>query len=255
MTLIDDRYLTDPQAASRICRLFPSLFYYSRMAGIVLRASRLAKRNAYGDDLWVLDSWRIVEALERVGVRFSIEGREYLRDLNGPCVIVGNHMSTLETFVLPCLIWPFTKVTFVVKRSLVEYPVFRHVMVSRKPVLVERINPREDFKVVMEEGKARLGAGLSVVVFPQTTRTTRFDPEEFNSIGVKLAKRAGVPILPVALKTDAWSNGRFLKDFGPINPDKMVHIAFGAPLEVTGNGQAEQETIIGFIQEKLESWT
>jgi 1-acyl-sn-glycerol-3-phosphate acyltransferase len=40
-------------------------------------------------------------------------------------------MSTLETFVLPYLIAPHRPMTFVVKKSLVEYPVFKHVMRAR----------------------------------------------------------------------------------------------------------------------------
>ena len=206
--LLTDQYRTPEDAGSVLGKLLPSLCYYSRMAAIVWRASRRARAGDYDDAAWAASSHEIIAALEGVGVRFAIEGREHLRDLPGPCVFIGNHMSTLETFVLPGLLIPFTRTTFVVKKSLTEYPVFRHVMVNRDPVVVERTNPREDFKVVMEEGGRRLADGISVVVFPQTTRTTAFDPEQFNTIGVKLAKRAGVPIVPVALKTDAWGNGR-----------------------------------------------
>ncbi|MDO3378707.1 lysophospholipid acyltransferase family protein [Geoalkalibacter halelectricus] len=254
MSSTDDVYLTDPRAASPLCRRLPSLCYYTRLAGIVYGASRKAKQGRLSDDAWVVASWRVVEALERVGVRLAIEGVEHLRNNPGPWVMVGNHMSTLETFVLPALVLPHSPLTFVVKRSLVEYPIFRHVMISRKPILVDRVNPRDDFKVVIEEGQARLASGMSVVVFPQTTRTPRFDPEEFNSIGVKLAKRAGVPVLPVALKTDAWGNGRLIKDCGRIDPEKTVHMAFGAPLEVSGNGQATQDAVVSFIQDKLRQW-
>jgi len=37
--------------------------------------------------------------------------------LPSACVFIGNHMSILETFVLPCLIQPHRDVTFVVKES------------------------------------------------------------------------------------------------------------------------------------------
>ncbi len=251
---LTDSYQTPATATSALCRFFPSFFFYRRMAAIVWRASRKARGGDYGTQDWAASSREIMAALERVGVRFAVAGREHLRDMPGPCVFVGNHMSTLETFVLPSLLVPFTPATFVIKRSLVEYPVFRHVMVSRNPVVVERSNPREDFKTVMEEGGKRLADGISVVVFPQTTRTVTFDPEQFNTIGVKLAKRAGVPVVPVALKTDAWGNGKHLKDFGPIDPGKPVHFAFGTPLAVSGNGQAEQAAVVAFIQEKLQQW-
>jgi 1-acyl-sn-glycerol-3-phosphate acyltransferase len=163
-------------------------------------------------------------------------------------------MSILETFVLPGIVAPFRETTFVVKQSLVEYPVFKHVMRSRNPVAISRTNPREDLRAVLEGGEQRLNAGISIVVFPQTTRTTVFDPADFNSIGVKLAKKAGVPVVPVALKTDAWGNGRYLKDFGKIRPSSKVHFAFGKPLWVQDRGREEHDEIVQFIVEKLAEW-
>ena len=252
---IESSYETEDRKIAPWRRATPSLIFYLRMVSIVSQASRLARNGKYGDQDWGHSSARILEALESVGAHFSIKGVENFASVKEPCVFIGNHMSTLETFVLPSLIVAHKPVTFVVKRSLTEYPIFRHVMVSRNPVVVDRTNPREDFQVVMEEGVKRLKEGTSIVVFPQTTRTTTFDPSHFNTIGVKLARRAGVPVVPVALKTDAWGNGNLVKEFGPIDPEKTIHFSFGEPMEVEGNGQPTQTRIVAFIQEKLQDWT
>lgn len=220
----------------------------------MFRASRRAKRSRYGDNDWIRSSLDILRALEGTGVRFEITGIDDFKGVEGPCVFIANHMSTLETFVLPAIIAPFKMATFVVKESLVEYPVFRHVMRSRNPITVSRTNPREDLKTVFDGGIERLRKGLSIIIFPQTTRSTLFDPAEFNTIGVKLAKKAGVPVVPVALKTDAWVNGRRLKDFGRIDPSIPVHIAFGKPLWIKDRGNEEHREIIGFITERLKEW-
>lgn len=220
----------------------------------MFRASRRAKRSRYGDDDWIRSSLDTLRALEGTGVRFEITGIDDFKGVEGPCVFIANHMSTLETFVLPAIIAPFKMATFVVKESLVEYPVFRHVMRSRNPITVSRTNPREDLKTVFDGGIERLRKGLSIIIFPQTTRSTLFDPAEFNTIGVKLAKKAGVPVVPVALKTDAWGNGRRLKDFGRIDPSIPVHIAFGKPLWIKDRGNEEHREIIGFITERLKEW-
>lgn len=220
----------------------------------MFRASRRAKRSRYGDNDWIRSSLDILRALEGTGVRFEITGIDDFKGVEGPCVFIANHMSTLETFVLPAIIAPFKMATFVVKESLVEYPVFRHVMRSRNPITVSRTNPREDLKTVFDGGIERLRKGLSIIIFPQTTRSTLFDPAEFNTIGVKLAKKAGVPVVPVALKTDAWGNGRRLKDFGRIDPSIPVHIAFGKPLWIKDRGNEEHREIIGFITERLKEW-
>lgn len=232
----------------------PSFTFYFSMLRIVMQASGKAKRGKYDTKEWCESSLAIFRALERVGVRIEISGIDNFRSVDGPCVFIGNHMSTLETFVLPVIIAPIKETTFVVKQSLVEYPVFKYVMRSRNPVTVGRSNPRDDLRAVLEGGVERLSAGISIIIFPQTTRTPEFDQQQFNTIGIKLAKRAGVPAVPIALKTDAWGNGAYLKDFGRIDPVKAVHFAFGKPLMVKDRGNEEHRQIIDFITEKLKGW-
>ena len=214
----------------------------------------MAQKRAYSGEQWIQSSLGMVRGLESVGVQFDIQNIASSRELPCACVYVGNHMSILETFVLPCLIRPYRKVTFVVKDSLIKYPFFGPILQSRDPVVVGRANPREDLKIVLEEGQVKLNKNISIILFPQTTRSVEFDEKKFNTLGVKLAKRADVPVIPVALKSDAWGLGRKLKDFGKINPQKRVHICFGDPIRVSGSGKEEHRHIIEFISGKLEDW-
>ncbi len=254
-TLIKENIYHSPQRKpSILARISPGWAFYRKMAGVVLRSSRWAKRGVYTDERWVLESKKIVRALESVGTVFEIENFSVIQNMHSPCVFIGNHMSTLETFVLPCIIRPYLPVTFIVKESLITYPVFKHVMISRDPIVVGRTNPREDFQTVMTGGVERLNKGVSIIVFPQTTRTVEFDPSHFNTIGIKLAKRAGVPVIPFALKTDAWANGKKIKEFGKIYPAKPVHFCFTEPITVSGSGREEHEEIIRFISDKYNKW-
>ena len=141
------------------------------------------------------------------------------------------------------------------KRSLTRYPIFNRIVNVIEPIAVDRTNPREDFKTVMEQGMDRLQRGISVIVFPQTTRTPTLDRQAFNTIGVKLAKKAHVPLLPLALKTDAWGVGNLLKDYGPIRPEVPVRFSFGQPLTVNGQGKSEHEEVMEFIYWKLAGWS
>jgi len=249
-----DAYRTPDRAGSWIGRTSPNTVFYAKAFMIVFHAARLARKGRYDDARWVDSSITTVRALEAVGGRFDLQNLDVPRTLNSPYVLTGNHMSILETFVLPCLIQPHRPVTFVVKESLITYPLFGHVMRSRDPVVVGRTHPREDLRTVLEEGQKRLAANISVVIFPQTTRSVEFDPQMFNSLGVKLAKRCNVPVVPFALKTDAWGLGRRLKDLGPIRPEKTVHIHFSEPMMVRGNGKEEHHMIVEFIEKKLAAW-
>lgn len=247
-------YRTKPHLPSLFMRTFTTVAFYSRLLTIVFRSSSRAKRLRYDSTAWALSSLEVMRALEEVGVAFEITGIETFRTLETPCIFLANHMSTLETFVLPAIVQPFRETTFVVKQSLVDYPVFRHVMRSRNPITVGRTNAREDLKAVLDGGTGKLKTGVSIIIFPQTTRHLVFDPTSFNTIGIKLARRAGYPVVPVALKTDAWANGKLLKDFGKIDPGKTVHFAFGTALFVKDHGSEEHAAVIDFISSKLREW-
>ena len=250
----DGTYRTQPARIPLLCRVCTSFAFYRRFLGIVLKASTKARWGEYDGAAWAKSSIAVLRALERVGVRIEISGVDHFRSVDGPCVFIANHMSMLETMVLPCIIQPFKEVTFIVKKSLLHYPVFKHVMRSRDPVAVGRTNAREDLKEVLQGGAERLQAGRSIVVFPQTTRTVALDPDQFNTIGVKLARKAGVPLVPVALMTDAWGNGRYLKDFGKIDLTKEVHFEFAEPMTIQGRGTEEHEAVIEFITGRHEEW-
>jgi 1-acyl-sn-glycerol-3-phosphate acyltransferase len=250
----DGDYASPDFRPTVIGRLAPSLVFYARIIGIVRRGFLAARKGRFDRTQFRVRSHETFRVLERLGVRVTVENISGLVHLESPCVIVANHMSTLETFVLPGLVVPYRPLTFIVKKSLVDMPFFGPIMRSRDPIVVGRSNPRDDLKAVLGGGVDRLSNGISIAVFPQTTRTTQFDPDSFNSIGVKLAKRAGVPIVPLALRTDAWGTGRLVRDFGPFRPDLPVRFAFGDPMEVIGNGRAQHKATVGFISENLNRW-
>ena len=133
-------------------------------------------------------------------------------------------------------------------------PVFGPVMRSLDPIAVTRKDPRKDLTDVLEQGVRILQKGRSIVIFPQSTRSYEFDPERFNTLGVKLASRAQVPIIPIALKTDFWSNGVILRGFGKLKRREPIHIEFGPPVRLSGRGKEEHRKIIDFISSRLKAW-
>ena len=127
-------------------------------------------------------------------------------------------------------------------------------MRSRDPIVVGRVNPREDLSAVLDGGVERLRKGISIIVFPQSTRSSVFDARHFNSIGVKLARKAGVPIVPVALKTDAWGQGKKIKELGPVKAGMAVRYRFARPMRVRGQGKEEHAAICEYISSTLAAW-
>ena len=247
-------YRSKPAKVSAFTRAFPSLVFYPAMFSIVYGASRKAKQGKFDDLEWCKRGMAILRLFERIGTQIEISGQDILKQLDRPVVFVGNHMSTLETFVLAPIIVPYRRISFVIKESLIRFPVFKHIMMALNPIVVGRTNPRDDLKIVLEQGARKISDDVSVVVFPQRTRTTEFNRDDFNSIGIKLARKANVPVVPIAIKTDAWGIGKWIKDFGKIDPKKTVRLAFGEPMEIRHRGTEEHQMVIDFIEQHLEMW-
>ena len=254
-SLTGDSYCSHNGHISLISRAFPSNIFYTKLLLIFWRASRLAKQGRYNNTTCNRDTHHIFRWLEDAGIRFEIENMASFKNLNTPCVFIGNHMSSLETFILPAILLPNRNVICVVFKGILRWPIFKDILPSLNPIVVSKTSPREDLTHVLSEGYEAIKQDASVIVFPQGARMTEFRAQDFSSIGVKLAKHAGVPVIPVAIKSDAWGKDGFpIPYFGKIDRAKTVRISFGDPLYITGSGKKEHGMVVNFIQDKLMSW-
>lgn len=231
-----------------------AMAFHYRILRVYSVARRMIRQGAFDMEHYASRSWKSLYETEVSGGRFEITGLGALTRTQGPVVIVGNHMSSLETIVLPGILLSFKDVAFVVKESLETHFIFGPIMRSVKHIAVGRDNPREDLKLVLSRGAELIGQGVSVVIFPQATRSVEFDIDGFNTLGVKLAARTGVPVVPMALKTDFMANGKWVKDMGYVYPGRTVHFAFGEPMNVVANGREEHAAVVKFIAARLNEW-
>ena len=231
-------------------------YFYAVNFGVFCRTGRLGQLGKLDGDAQIWMSSINLRLTERCGSRVHVRGREHLRALNGrPVVLMGNHMRLLETGIFHSIAREYVDFAFVVKDSLMRVPYFKDILSSIGNIPVARKDPREDLKTVLNEGKKLLESGKSLIVFPQSTRTATLDPEKFNSLGVKIAKSAGVPVVPFALKTDFLSQGKgIFRDLGPVHPGRDTWFEFGPAMEITGNGKEQLQQTVEFIQDRLEKW-
>ncbi len=239
--------------AYRLGVLSDLLFMFRILKRVVAPARRLAVKGNYGQAPMIRDSVETLRVIEEVGIGVHIDGLEHMQSLGGPAVVTANHMSILDTFVTPCMIAPYCKVCYVAKDALGR-GFFGPIMRSLDPILVERQDPRADFKTVMNEGLERIARGYSVMVFPQSTRMVRFDPEQFNTLGEKLARKAGVPVVPLAIKSDVYVPGRFIRELGHVQPEKELHLAFGPAVDSSLPAKEVHARVVAFITERLRGW-
>lgn len=226
-------------------------FYSKSISTICAAAKKITKNPEDGYSAFVEYSGKILRTVESTGAKIEYSGLENIPDK--PCVIVGNHFSTLETITLGRIINDRAKISFVIKESLMKYPYFKVILKALECITVTRSNPIQDLKKILKDGQALLDKGVSIVIFPQHTRG-KFDPEEFSSIACKLAKRAKVPIVPLALDTRFWGKGKIISDLGPVSRDTPVRFAFGDAMIIDKNEKEVHGKYLNFIETKLTEW-
>lgn len=208
----------------------------------------------FNNESWAKICMASVTFAEKLGGIVTFEGFERRAAYQGPVVYVANHMSTLETMAFPTTLLSFGKISIVLKESLATMPLVGAAALHVGAIPVTRVNAREDLKTVLEEGAKRIAGGSSVLLFPQGTRQPVFDAKKFNSLGSKLAERAGVPVVPIAVKTDFLLTGKWIKDVGKVDPNKPIRFACGPVLPAELGARKMHEQSVAFIEGKIKEW-
>ena len=98
--------------------------------------------------------------------------------------------------------------------------------------------------------------GNSMLIFPQGSREKVFARKGYSSIGAKLAEKAGVPVMPIAVKTDCEPtrpDGKgWFKDFGTVDPSKDIFVSCGPVIR--GNAREMHAASFDWIKARLDSW-
>ena len=206
--------------------------------------------------LWGLCCFRTYQKAEKFGIKVTADGWENRKDYKGPVVYLANHMSTLETIMLPPILLTYGPFNVFVKASLSRLPALKRAAAHMGLIPLGRKSPREDLMQVFNEGVARIREGNSVLIFPQGSRERVFSRKIYSSIGAKLAEKAGVPVIPIAVKTDCSPtrpDGKgWLKDFGTVDPSKEIRLRCGPP--ITGSSKEMHQKVFDWIKAQLEEW-
>lgn len=134
------------------------------------------------------------------GIRIQVSGEDQL-DTNEAYVFMANHQSNLD---IPALIaaLPRFQLRWIAKRELLRIPVFGWGFWGCRMITIDR-NSLRDAKSSMREACQKLGDGLSIVVFPEGTRSLDGELLAFKRGGFVLAQHARAPIVPITIKGTA----------------------------------------------------
>jgi 1-acyl-sn-glycerol-3-phosphate acyltransferase len=126
--------------------------------------------------------------------RLKVDGREKI-EKNQAYVIISNHHSLLDILLLNRL---GSRFRWVSKTENFKVPILGPTMRMAKYIEVVRGNKESVIKM-MEESLDTLSKGISVMLFPEGTRSRSQVPGPFKTGAFQLALKAQKPILPVIL--------------------------------------------------------
>lgn len=231
-----------------------ALRFHGGTLAFAVRIGRRARRRQFNAAAWGECCFMLWRQAERLGAVMTCQGFAARAAYAGPVVYVSNHMGLAETILLPPVLLAFGPLTLVLKRSLTKYPFVGAACRAMQPIAVSRVNARDDLRVVLEQGRARLAEGLSVLLFPQASRQAAFIPAQFNSLGEKLSRDADVPLMPIAVQTDFAGIGRWVKEFGPVDPRRPVRFRAGPLLSPSLPRAERHQATVAFIGATLREW-
>lgn len=162
--------------------------------------------------------------IEQTGTAVHVTGQEKLPD--GAVLFVANHQGLFD--ILALLGYAGKPIGFIAKKEIQKLPIVRTWMQLLHCVFIDRENRREAVKTI-DQGIANLKNGHSMVIFPEGTRSRGSNLNTFKSGSLRLATKANVPIVPVAIdgtypmfeEGNGWVKGStiFLSVEEPIYPD------------------------------------
>ncbi len=161
---------------------------YLKKHGRTEEARELLKKHG---QLWVRRTFR------HVGIRIHIEGEENLPKDGETVLFVSNHQSYID---IPVLMYDLGRPhPLMAKAGLKKIPFLAQWMKALDCVFVQRDDIRAA-AAALKEGEEVLKNGQSLIVCPEGTRSKSSEMGEFKAGGVRMALRAGVPIVPIALE-------------------------------------------------------
>lgn len=169
------------------------------------------------------------------GVTVVTKGEEKIPS-NGAVLFVSNHQGNFD---IPILVGYIKKPkAFIAKIELIKLPMISTWMTHLKCVFMDRSDIRQSLKVI-NQAADYLKAGYSMIIFPEGTRSKGEALGEFKPGSLKLALKAGVPIVPLTIR----GSYKIMEQNGTIIKPARVEIEVFDPISTVGLTKEQEKEL------------
>ncbi len=177
--------------------------------------------------------------------RVKVIGWEHVRP-GQSYIIMSNHQSHFDALALIGHLR--LQIRWVLKEELGRIPVFGWYCVAGGHILIDR-SSREKAIESLKRSRGLVSKGVSVIIFPEGTRTQDGRIGEFKKGGFMMALDLGLPILPVTI-----SGTRRILPSGTLKllPGKIL-IQIHAPVDVNAYGPEQRDRLMEDVKRAIAS--
>ncbi len=208
----------------------------SLFASLMDRSGRLPHRVAR---VWA----RMLLAVS--GVKATVEGVERIVP-DGSYVFASNHLSLMDTPLVIAYI-P-AQFRFLAKRSLYKVPFIGGHLKRAGHIPVDREDPRAAVKVMSAAAELIRREGISILVFPEGSRSEDGQLQEFKEGAAYLAIKAGVPVVPIGISGTL----EILPTGSVIVRSGAARLRVGAPIPTDDLKLSDRGALTARIREQVE---
>ena len=170
----------------------------------------------------------------------------------GPFVLAPNHYSEIDPVIMGIATWKSGRAPhFMAKASLWKIPVVKGILNALNQIPVER-NRSSASSAPLEAAQKIIENQAPVIVYPEgsLTRDPELWPMRGKSGAVRLAKTAGIPLIPAA----HWGTHRLLPRYArmvrPI-PRKRIDVVFGDPIDLSDVTNVSSQSQVAAATDRL----
>ena len=187
--------------------------------------------------LWSAGAKVIIAGLDRIDTR-----KQY--------IFIGNHQSHFDVLAVFSRIPVILR--FLTKKELFKIPVFGWALTAVGMIKIDRENHEESVKSLNEASELMRKNNVSVVVFPEGTRSPDGTLGHFKKGGFIIAIKGKIPIIPVSI-----SGSRFVLPKHSLRPTPgTIKVVLGQPIETRDYSYSNRDELmnrtINVIKENID---
>lgn len=184
-----------------------------------------------------------------LGIRFTFNNK-YSIDNNQPIIIVANHQSIAD---IPPIIWYLSKLypKFISKIELGKgIPSISYNLRHGGAVLIDRKNPRQSIKALLDFSRRINTTKGTAVIFPEGTRSKDGTPNIFQKRGLQILFKnmPNAIVVPISIN-NSWKTVRY----GKFPMGLGANITFDVHKPMKTANFTDTETLIAHIETTIKN--